>query len=473
MLLSLWWGVHPTNAQCSPNCDGSGSSESCLWCPNGCGVCSLVGVVDHCSTPGVAHISFDDGPGDTTGTILDVLDTKGVKASFWLVGANVPQYPAYVQRIVRDGHAIGTHSQTHSHLNAMTLSQVDAEMTQSIAAIRAAAPACPTIQHMRPPYGEINTPVRKQLQNTHKLTPVLWNLDTQDWQGNIPAVYSNVTSHLKGYSVRAHAPLILMHASKPETAQTISGVIDIVRSAGYRFVDLAECLQQWTPPQSPSPDECFHSPSSPAFGTCSRTIECPDSVGGTCCSAHGQCGVGPDYCGAGCQNGACDTCVARGDVPFRRSSSSSSSTGAKSSTGTLLRSSTGASSSTGTSRSSTGAKSSTGTLLRSSTGASSSTGTSRSSTGAKSSTGVASSSTALPSSTGGRSSICSFRRCGPGIGRCCGNLCCNRDGTCGSGKQCKKGCVQGPCDDDDDDDDHDDKDDDDDGRRGGHRGGHH
>ena len=58
------------------------------------------------------YLTFDDGPSGYTEEILDILEEKGVKATFFVVGKEEEYYPEY-QRIVEDGHSIGIHSYSH------------------------------------------------------------------------------------------------------------------------------------------------------------------------------------------------------------------------------------------------------------------------------------------------------------------------------------------------------------------------
>jgi peptidoglycan/xylan/chitin deacetylase (PgdA/CDA1 family) len=62
---------------------------------------------------GIAYITIDDGPGGYTGAVLDVLAKYQVKATFFLLGKNIEQYPGEVQRMKAEGHAIGIHSWDH------------------------------------------------------------------------------------------------------------------------------------------------------------------------------------------------------------------------------------------------------------------------------------------------------------------------------------------------------------------------
>ena len=55
-------------------------------------------------------LTFDDGPsGRYTQTLLDGLQFRGAKATFFLCGYRMVQYPELTQRIFDEGHEIGYH----------------------------------------------------------------------------------------------------------------------------------------------------------------------------------------------------------------------------------------------------------------------------------------------------------------------------------------------------------------------------
>ncbi len=59
---------------------------------------------------GICYLTFDDGPSDNTLRILDILNSYGVKATFFVIGTAKLQY---LPRIQAEGHAIGLHTDTH------------------------------------------------------------------------------------------------------------------------------------------------------------------------------------------------------------------------------------------------------------------------------------------------------------------------------------------------------------------------
>jgi peptidoglycan/xylan/chitin deacetylase (PgdA/CDA1 family) len=68
---------------------------------------------------GAVALTVDDGPDPlVTPQVLDILDRHAVRASFFCVGARALRHPDLCREIVRRGHAVENHSQSHSYLFA-------------------------------------------------------------------------------------------------------------------------------------------------------------------------------------------------------------------------------------------------------------------------------------------------------------------------------------------------------------------
>lgn len=60
--------------------------------------------------PWTVYLTFDDGPSSTvTPQILDILAEYGARGTFFLHGSRIKGNEALVQRMVREGHAVGNH----------------------------------------------------------------------------------------------------------------------------------------------------------------------------------------------------------------------------------------------------------------------------------------------------------------------------------------------------------------------------
>ena len=59
-------------------------------------------------------LTFDDGPNPPrTDEIMDILEAKGARGTFFVLGKWVERWPQAAERIVRRGHCIGNHSHVH------------------------------------------------------------------------------------------------------------------------------------------------------------------------------------------------------------------------------------------------------------------------------------------------------------------------------------------------------------------------
>lgn len=63
----------------------------------------------------VVALTFDDGPNEPyTSRLLDTLDSRGVRGTFFQVGRCAERFPAATRRVVETGHVLGNHSFNHS-----------------------------------------------------------------------------------------------------------------------------------------------------------------------------------------------------------------------------------------------------------------------------------------------------------------------------------------------------------------------
>jgi peptidoglycan/xylan/chitin deacetylase (PgdA/CDA1 family) len=115
-------------------------------------------VIDRVAGDSVA-LTFDDGPDPVfTPQILDVLAAHGAHATFFVLGERATQHPAVVQRIVAEGHALGTHTQTHPiGFHFSMPAAVAREIEAGVAAVEAVVPET-RLTLFRPPQG-LRTPL--------------------------------------------------------------------------------------------------------------------------------------------------------------------------------------------------------------------------------------------------------------------------------------------------------------------------
>ncbi|MEU6785524.1 polysaccharide deacetylase family protein [Nonomuraea angiospora] len=174
-------------------------------------------------------LTFDDGPGPYTDTLLAYLAAYHAQATFFVVGGNVVTYPRVLRRTAAAGHEIGNHTWSHPDLTRLSPARVRAQLGRTDQAIEAVTGVVPRL--VRPPYGAFNATVRRQTGRPM----VLWSVDTLDWR------YRN-SATVARRALRAVRPgsVILFHDIHPTTVRAIPRVLRKLTERGYRFVTVSE-----------------------------------------------------------------------------------------------------------------------------------------------------------------------------------------------------------------------------------------
>jgi peptidoglycan/xylan/chitin deacetylase (PgdA/CDA1 family) len=92
------------------------------------------------------------GPSRFTPALLDYLQSKDIRATFFIVGSRVKEFPEIVQRIYREGHQIGIHTWSHRALTTQTNEQAISEIEWTAQAIEQVIGTRPL--YIRPPFGD-------------------------------------------------------------------------------------------------------------------------------------------------------------------------------------------------------------------------------------------------------------------------------------------------------------------------------
>ncbi|KAJ3225997.1 chitin deacetylase [Chytriomyces hyalinus] len=184
--------------------------------------------------------TFDDGPGIHTPGVLDYFQKVQMKATFWLVGANIVRHSETVQRMVREGHEIGLHTYTHKDLKTLSDDQIVSELVFTARAVLEVTGTVP--KYFRSPYGSIDDRVRN-LTAGMGLRCVLWSVDSDDWTHVGLGDMWHVLESFKTWMISGVKKAIsLQHDLFGETASVIPSTMDTLISSGKRIVPLSECV---------------------------------------------------------------------------------------------------------------------------------------------------------------------------------------------------------------------------------------
>ena len=206
-------------------------------------------------------LTFDDGPNEPyTARVLDILQREHVHATFFLIGRNVRRFPDTVARIVREGHVVGNHSDSHPLAFAFRPSpQLQQEVDDAEESIHAAGGTYPSL--FRPPNG-LRSPWLMSLLEADSLVAVTWDDAPKDWDPR-PAselVKRTLEQVHPGAIILLHDGMNLTHeADQSETVKALPGIIEGLRARGYHFRTVPELigvrasLPQWLHPAPPPP----------------------------------------------------------------------------------------------------------------------------------------------------------------------------------------------------------------------------
>lgn len=171
-------------------------------------------------------LTFDDGPDIRyTPLLLDGLKERDVKASFFLLGEKIEQYPELVRRIQEEGHLVGNHTYHHVQLDKLNETKAREEILKTNNLIYETTGVYP--QYMRPPFGAW----KKNLELCVEMLPVFWTIDTLDWKvKNTERIVRTVQEEIEDGAI------ILMHDEYDTSVEAALQVVDELKEQGYELV---------------------------------------------------------------------------------------------------------------------------------------------------------------------------------------------------------------------------------------------
>ncbi|MBW4560270.1 MAG: polysaccharide deacetylase family protein [Mojavia pulchra JT2-VF2] len=190
------------------------------------------------NTQKVIALTFDDGPWpETTAQVLNILKQNEIKATFFVVGQNVKNYPDLVKRVVAEGHTIANHTWHHWYhfMNPQTSAYEIDQTTNLIFQLTGVK-----TNLFRPPGGMMHNGLAAYARNS-KYAIVMWSSDSVDYSlPSVPRLINNVFRQAKPGGI------VLMHdggGNRSQTVQALPTIIANFRKQGYSFVTIPELLE--------------------------------------------------------------------------------------------------------------------------------------------------------------------------------------------------------------------------------------
>jgi peptidoglycan-N-acetylglucosamine deacetylase len=194
----------------------------------------------------VIALTFDDGPSPKwTSLILDELKGAGVKATFFMIGKHVQEYPDIARRVVAEGHDLGVHTFNHPVLLFSPAWHLEKELNDTQDVIKKITGK--TTNLFRPPKAWLSAKEKAEITRLgYKI--ILWSINSKDW------VHFD-DKHIRRYIYNNARPgdIVLFHdsggtfriegGSRKQTTKTLPRLIEKLKEDGYRFVTISELLE--------------------------------------------------------------------------------------------------------------------------------------------------------------------------------------------------------------------------------------
>lgn len=193
--------------------------------------------------PKTLSLTFDDGPDPTyTPQILDILKKYNIKATFFVIGKNVKEFPEVAKRIVAEGHIIANHSYSHPRLNNLSTVTVDTEISGTDEILRQLVNV--KTDFFRTPYNDIygfNTEsdliILRELRKYDKFAAED-DVDTKDWLLKDPVAINDKTFNILDTQ---SGSVLLLHdggGNRSSTVKALPGMIEGIQKRGYAIENL-------------------------------------------------------------------------------------------------------------------------------------------------------------------------------------------------------------------------------------------
>lgn len=180
-------------------------------------------------------ISFDAAWGaDKTEEIMNICDSYNIKATFFLVGFWVEDYPTTTQSIANRGFEIGLHSSTHPNMTTLSKANQKFELQKNMDIIYTVTGIRSKL--FRPPFGAYNDDLIN-VCNDMGIMPIQWSVDSLDWKGlSAGEISSRVCSSVKNGSI------VLFHNNSDNIIKGLKMVLEFLINNNYQVVPVGELV---------------------------------------------------------------------------------------------------------------------------------------------------------------------------------------------------------------------------------------
>lgn len=191
-------------------------------------------------------LTFDDGPYPLhTSVLLATLKEHQVRATFFLVGRRVQEFPELTKKIADDGHELANHTYSHRREGELGPNELEQELLKTEDAMVA---ACGVRTHLFRPAGGSLSPEGTLRVKELGYTLVDYTVNPGDWW------IRSSQDLLKGsFRGRSREGVVLLHTGNLPLVRALPVYIETMRAKGFRFVTVTELVSAVDDPLPASP----------------------------------------------------------------------------------------------------------------------------------------------------------------------------------------------------------------------------
>ena len=182
-------------------------------------------------------LSFEVGSSDRgLAEILSILEEKNIKATFFINGKWLDKYPKEAKLIIKSGHDLGNHTNSHIHMSELEQEAVYNEILDLHKEVKEITGV--DMNLFRVPFADFNNTVIRTSKEMGYY-PVLWNIDSRDWKDY--SASSIINSVLDDEDLTSGS-IIRFHVDAKYILEALPSVVVGIQEEGFEIVPISELI---------------------------------------------------------------------------------------------------------------------------------------------------------------------------------------------------------------------------------------
>ena len=195
----------------------------------------------------IVYFTFDDGPSIITNSLLDTLKSCNVKATFFIVGKEIPGREKVLKRIHDEGHSIGLHTYSHNFKKIYKSEDIFIkEMLSSQEKIKEITGySSPFIRFPGGSYKHLSESMLEKIHENN-LKVFDWNSSLEDGVNPNLSV-DDLVKNSKKCKANSCRVILLMHcnSNNTNTIKALPRIVKYYKSCGYEIRPITDLTPEY------------------------------------------------------------------------------------------------------------------------------------------------------------------------------------------------------------------------------------